>query len=147
MHSKPFCQERIDLQRNYELIHLWRRRMKFDRLSGITGRTIVFRSPETSGMLHPLRISISFPSTISISWKCNTALRNEYTVVLLYSYAILQFSLSLSLSLPLLSFFSFLIFLCMKTRMDAVSRQKSQIFRRVFHAHVYPLNFWTKCTV
>lgn len=51
--------------------------MKFDRLSGITGRTIVFRSPETSGMLHPLHISISFPSTISISSKCNTALRNE----------------------------------------------------------------------
>lgn len=87
--SHSLSQVSIDPERNYELIHLWRWRMKFDRLSGITGRTIVFRSPETSGMLHPLHISISFPSTISISSKCNTALRNEqhthtHTRALLY---------------------------------------------------------------
>lgn len=144
MHSKPFCQERIDLQRNYELIHLWRRRMKFDRLSGITGRTIVFRSPETSGMLHPLRISISFPSTISISWKCNTALRNEYTVVLLYSCTILQFSLSLSLSLLL--FFSFLIFLPTK-KGRGISAKVTDLSTYLLRSLSCLLNFWIKCTV
>lgn len=77
--SHSLSQVSIDPERNYELIHLWRWRMKFDRLSGITGRTIVFRSPETSGMLHR-----PFPLARNVIQRCATSNTHTHTRALLY---------------------------------------------------------------